>query len=59
MYAIVPKTGTISDLAERRARAQAEEDVRDVEHSMALEKQATGNIEEAIEKETKRRLKMQ
>jgi predicted DNA-binding mobile mystery protein A len=59
VYAIVPKTGTISDLAERRARAQAEEDVRDVEHSMALEKQATGNIEEAIEKETKRRLKMQ
>ena len=57
VYAIVPKTGTISDLAERRA--QAEEDVRDVEHSMALEKQATGNIEEAIEKETKRRLKMQ
>jgi len=57
VYAIVPKTGTISDLAERRA--QAEEDVRDVEHSMALEKQATGNIEDAIEKETKRRLKMQ
>ena len=59
VYAIVPKTGTISELAERGARAQAGEDVRDVEHTMALENQATGNIEEAIEKETKRRLKMQ
>jgi predicted DNA-binding mobile mystery protein A len=58
VYAIVPKSGTISDLVERRAREHAEEDVRDVEHTMALENQATGNVEELIDKETKRRLKM-
>ena len=56
VYAIVPKTGTISELAERRARGQAAEDVLDVEHSMALENQAVGKVDELIEKETKRRL---
>lgn len=59
VYAIVPKTGTITELAERRARAQATEDVLDVEHSMALENQGTGNVNELIEEETKRRLKKQ
>jgi predicted DNA-binding mobile mystery protein A len=57
VYAIVPKSGTITELAERRARAEAAEDVLDVEHTMALENQATGNVEELIEEETKRRLK--
>jgi hypothetical protein len=57
VYAIVPKSGTITELAERGARAQAAEDVLDVENSMALENQATGNVKELIEKETKRRLK--
>jgi predicted DNA-binding mobile mystery protein A len=56
VYAIVPKSGTVTELAERRARAQATEDVRDVEHTMALENQAPGNVEELIEEETKRRL---
>jgi predicted DNA-binding mobile mystery protein A len=56
VYAIVPKSGTITELAERRARAQASEDVRDVEHTMALENQAPGNVEQLIEEETKRRL---
>lgn len=56
VYAIIPKSGTITELAGRRARNQAEEDVRDVEHSMALEDQATGNVEELIDKETQRRL---
>lgn len=59
VYAIVPKSGTITELAERRARAQATEDVLDVEHTMALENQATGNVKELIEEETKRRLKGQ
>jgi len=59
VYAIVPKSGTITELAERRARAQATEDVLDVEHSMALENQGTGNVKELIEEETKRRLKKQ
>jgi predicted DNA-binding mobile mystery protein A len=57
VYAIVPKTGTITDLAERRARSQATEDVLDVEHNMALENQAAGNVKELIEEETRRRLK--
>jgi predicted DNA-binding mobile mystery protein A len=57
VYAIVPKSGTIRDLAERRARAQATEDVLDVEHTMGLENQAAGNVKELIEEETKRRLK--
>lgn len=57
VYAIVPKSGTITELAERRARAHATEDVLDVEHTMALENQATGNVDELIEEETKRRLK--
>lgn len=57
IYAIVPKSGTISDVVERRARAEAEEDVRDVEHTMALENQAVGNVEKLIDRETNRRLK--
>jgi len=57
VYAIVPKSGTIAELAERRARAEAEEDVRDVEHTMALENQAAGDVEALIDKETKRRLR--
>jgi len=56
VYAIIPKSGTITELAGQRARNQAAEDVRDVEHSMALEDQATGNVEELIDKETQRRL---
>ena len=59
VYAIVPKSGTISDLVERRARERASEDVLDVEHTMALENQAVGNVEELIDKETKRRLNRQ
>jgi len=57
VYAIVQKSGTIAELAERRARAKAEEDVRDVEHTMALENQAAGDVEALIDKETKRRLR--
>jgi predicted DNA-binding mobile mystery protein A len=56
VYAIVPKSGTVSELAERRARAEVTEDVREVEHTMALENQAPGNVEELIDEETKRRL---
>lgn len=59
VYAIVPKSGTLAESAERRARAQASEDVLDVEHTMALENQAVGNVEELINKETNRRLKRQ
>ena len=57
VYAIVPKSGNIVDLAQRRARAQATQDVLDVEQTMALENQAPGNVNDLIEQETKRRLK--
>ena len=58
VYALVPKSGSIQDLAERRARAKAAENVRAVdEHSMALEDQAVGGIDNKIEEETRRILK--
>src|SRR5690349_1539160 len=57
VYAFVPKSGSIQDLAEERARTRATENVRAVEHSMALEDQAVGGIECKIEEETRRLLK--
>ena len=57
VYALVPKSGSIHDLAEQGARTKAEENVRAVEHSMALEDQAVGGIEDKIEEETRRILK--
>ena len=57
VYALVPRQGTMQGLLESRARAQATQRVLQVEHSMALEDQASGNIEEAIEAETRRLLK--
>ena len=52
-----PRSGSIQDLAEERARTKATENVRAVEHSMALEDQAVGGIEDKIEEETRRILK--
>jgi len=57
VYAIVPKNGSLKQLAETRIRAKAEKDVRAVEHTMALEDQATSEIQDKIERETKRMLK--
>lgn len=54
VYALVPKAGTMEELIENRARAQARKQVLGVEHSMALEDQAVGRIEEAVEAETRR-----
>jgi predicted DNA-binding mobile mystery protein A len=56
VYAFVPKTkcGSVHELVESRARAEASENVRAVEHSMALEDQAVGGVEEMIEEETQR-----
>jgi predicted DNA-binding mobile mystery protein A len=56
VYALVPRQGTMQGLLESRARAQATQRVLQVEHSMALEDQASGNLEEAIEAETRRLL---
>jgi predicted DNA-binding mobile mystery protein A len=54
VYALVPKNGSIQELSEERARAQAIENVRAVEHSMALEDQAVGGVANKIEEETRR-----
>ena len=59
VYALVPKTGSILELAERRTRQDAARDVLDVEHTMALEDQASGNVSKLIDDETHRRLKKQ
>ena len=57
VYALVPKEGSIQDLSEKRARAKATESVRAVEHTMALEDQAVGGVQEKIENEIRRILK--
>ena len=54
VYALVPRAGSLDDLMRDRARAQAKKNVLGVEHSMALEDQAVGNVDEAIETETRR-----
>ena len=59
VYALVPKSGSIQELGEERARTKASENVRAVEHSMALEDQAVGRVPEKIEEETKRILSKQ
>src|SRR5712692_11949539 len=57
VYAIVPKSGSLKQLAEKCARQKAEKDVRAVEHNMALENQESGGIQDEIDRETKRMLK--
>jgi predicted DNA-binding mobile mystery protein A len=57
VYALVPKSGNIQELLERDARAKAAENVRAVEHTMALENQAVGGAEAKVKEETKRILK--
>jgi predicted DNA-binding mobile mystery protein A len=57
VYVLVPKNGSIYELAEERARNKATENVRAVEHSMALEDQAVGGVPEKITAETQRILK--
>jgi predicted DNA-binding mobile mystery protein A len=68
VYALVPKSGSIAELAEKhrqrrehsleqQTRDRVKQDVLGVEHTMALENQATGGVDRLIEEETKRRLK--
>jgi predicted DNA-binding mobile mystery protein A len=57
VYAVVPKNRSIQKLAEQQTRSKATENVRAVEHSMALEDQAVGGVEDKIERETRRMLK--
>jgi predicted DNA-binding mobile mystery protein A len=54
VYALVPRTDSMQELIENRARAEAKNRVLGVEHSMALEDQAVGRIDEAVEAETRR-----
>jgi predicted DNA-binding mobile mystery protein A len=54
VYALVPRAGTMRELIENRARRQARKHVLEVEHSMALEDQAVGRIDEAVEAEARR-----
>ena len=56
VYALVPRADTLHALVEDRARAEAKQRVLGVEHSMALENQAVGGIDQAIEAETRRLL---
>ncbi len=54
IYALVPRADSMQELTENRARAEAKRQVLGVEHSMALESQAVGRIDEAVEAETRR-----
>jgi predicted DNA-binding mobile mystery protein A len=54
VYALVPRADSMQGLIENRARAEAQKHVTGVEHSMALENQAVGRIDEAVEAETRR-----
>ena len=54
VYALVPRAGTMRELVESRARGRARKHVLEVEHSMALEDQAVGRIDEAVDAETHR-----
>jgi predicted DNA-binding mobile mystery protein A len=57
IYTIVPKSGTFAQLAEAPIRDDARKRVLAVEHSMALEGQASGRVAEKIKEETRRILK--
>ena len=57
VYAVVPKSGTLHDLAQETARGEAANRVLAAEHSMALESQAAGGVDDRIEEETRRILK--
>ncbi|WP_263366466.1 mobile mystery protein A [Edaphobacter bradus] len=54
VYALVPRADSMQELIENRARVEAKNRVLGVEHSMALENQAVGRIDEAVEEETRR-----
>jgi len=56
VYALVPKSGTFAELAERPARDRAARDVKSVMHTMMLEDQKPENADQLIEDEAQRRL---
>jgi len=56
VYALVPKSGTFAELAERPVRDRAARDVKSVMHTMMLEDQKLENADQLIEDEAQRRL---
>jgi predicted DNA-binding mobile mystery protein A len=56
VYALVPKSGTFAELAERPVRDRAARDVKSVMHTMMLEDQKPENADQLIEDEVQRRL---
>lgn len=54
VYVFVPRGESVEATIATRARAAASRTVRRVEHSMALEDQASGNVDQAIEAQTQR-----
>ncbi len=56
VYALVPKSGTFAELAERPVRDRAARDVKSVVHTMMLEDQKPENADQLIEEEAQRRL---
>jgi predicted DNA-binding mobile mystery protein A len=54
VYAFVPRGSSIEEALAARTRATASQAVRRVEHSMALEDQASGNLDQAIDAQTRR-----
>ena len=56
VYALVPKSGTFAELAERPVRDRAARDVKSVVHTMMLEDQKPRNADQLIEDEAQRRL---
>jgi predicted DNA-binding mobile mystery protein A len=56
IYALVPKSGSFAELAERPTRERAAREVKSVVHTMALEDQKPENANQLIEDEVQRRL---
>jgi len=56
VYALVPKSGSFAELAERPVREGAARDVKSVVHTMMLEDQKPENADQLIENEAQRRL---
>lgn len=54
VYALVPKKGTVADFAQAKSLKDATDRVLAVEHSMALEGQQVGGVEQKIKEEATR-----
>jgi len=51
VYALLPKSGKLTDAAEEQKHDQAAERVLAAEHTMVLEDQAAGEVQKRIEEE--------